>query len=308
MKYIYRFADHLISVDSVHDEVHKLCSLYRVDVPTDTVQTGEIPLDSDNAFLQDFDAPVDFAVRTTQTDIDFERARSEQSRENPGFIPTDAYLETLAVYRKIAEKMPDYGTVLFHGSAIAVDGEAYIFTAKSGTGKSTHVRLWREMLGDRAVMVNDDKPLIRIAPKCPARVTEVEIPSDTAGDLNQRKETGNDVEKSPGIQLADCTKERIMVYGTPWDGKHRLSTNIAVPVKAICILERGETNRIEPIDVRQAMPMLLQQTYRPIDPLQMTKTLPLVDRLAAGTPLYRLHCNMDPDAARVAYEGMRKPG
>ena len=32
----------------------------------------------------------------------------------------------------------------------------------SGTGKSTHARLWRETFGDRAVMVNDDKPLLRI--------------------------------------------------------------------------------------------------------------------------------------------------
>ena len=38
-------------------------------------------------------------------------------------------------------RMPVYDTFLFHGSAIAVDGAAYIFTAKSGTGKSTHARL-----------------------------------------------------------------------------------------------------------------------------------------------------------------------
>ena len=42
-----------------------------------------------------------------------------------------------------------------------VDGNAYLFTAPSGTGKSTHTRLWREMLGDKAVMINDDKPMIR---------------------------------------------------------------------------------------------------------------------------------------------------
>lgn len=45
---------------------------------------------------------------------------------------------------------------------VAVDGEAYLFTAPSGTGKSTHTRLWRERFGERAVMINDDKPLIRM--------------------------------------------------------------------------------------------------------------------------------------------------
>ena len=107
----------------------------------------------------------------------------------------DDYLETLAVCRKIAERMPEHNTFLFYGSCIAVDGAGYVFTAKSGTGKSTHTRLWRELLDNRATMVNDDKPLIRIA-------------DDDA-----------------------------IIYGTPWDGKHPLSHNIAVPLKAICILE-----------------------------------------------------------------------
>lgn len=53
-------------------------------------------------------------------------------------------------------------TFLFHGSCVAVDGEGYLFAAKSGVGKSTHARLWRELLGDRAVMFSDDEPLIRV--------------------------------------------------------------------------------------------------------------------------------------------------
>ena len=70
-------------------------------------------------------------------------------------------LEELAIYRQIAEQAPERGVLLFHGSAVAVDGQTYLFTAKSGTGKSTHTRLWRQRFGDRALMVNDDKPLLR---------------------------------------------------------------------------------------------------------------------------------------------------
>jgi len=43
-----------------------------------------------------------------------------------------------------------------------VDGKGYLFTAHSGTGKSTHTRLWRQAFGDRAVMVNDDKPFLEL--------------------------------------------------------------------------------------------------------------------------------------------------
>lgn len=75
---------------------------------------------------------------------------------------SDGYLESLAVYRKICEEMLLHDTFLFHGSAVEVDGAAYIFTAPSGTGKSTHVRLWKEHFGERAIIINDDKPLIQV--------------------------------------------------------------------------------------------------------------------------------------------------
>lgn len=55
----------------------------------------------------------------------------------------------------------DYDGCFFHSSCLMLDGEAYMFTALSGTGKSTHTRLWRQHFGDRVTMINDDKPLIR---------------------------------------------------------------------------------------------------------------------------------------------------
>lgn len=242
MTRIYQIADKCIRITSLYPRVHKLCTEYRAE------------------------GQADFAVGTTQADIDFEREKTARRDEADGLRCrsfSDACLETLAVYRKIAERMPDCDTVLFHGSCVAVDGEGYLFIAKSGTGKSTHTRLWRELLGDRAVMVNDDKPLIR------------------------------------------ATDEGAVIYGTPWDGKHRLSTNTAVPLKAVCILKRSIDNRIEPISAGEAYPMLLQQAYRPMDSAAMQKTLVLLDRLAASVRLWRLECNMDIEAAQIAYEAMK---
>ena len=203
------------------------------------------------------DSSAQWTVQVIQQDIDLERSRADR----PGY--SDAYLETLAVYRKIAEKMPEYDTFLFHGSAIAVGGKAYIFTAKSGTGKSTHARLWREMLGEKAVMVNDDKPLVRVHPDGAATV-----------------------------------------YGTPWDGKHHLSANIAVPVRAICILERAKENSIREITKAEALPMLLQQAYRPADPAALKKALTLIDRL--NVKLFCLGCNMERNAAETSYNAMKE--
>ena len=237
-----KIADKVIAVSALHGYIAVYCKDYISD-----------------------DTP-DFTVQITQSDIDFERAKSaaeDRKEDIPVRYFTDEYLETLAVYRKIADKMIDYDTILFHGSVIAVDGIGYLFTAKSGTGKSTHTRLWRELFGERAVMVNDDKPLIKVS------------------------ENG------------------IMVCGTPWDGKHRLSTNISVPLKAVCVLERSEGNHIEKVTADSVYNMLVQQVYRPQSPQKLLKTLQLIDVLSENVGLYRLGCNMDISAAELAYNVMK---
>jgi hypothetical protein len=72
----------------------------------------------------------------------------------------------------------------------------------------------------------------------------------------------------------------------------------------IRILERGEENRIRPIPAKEALLMLMQQSNRPRNPKLMPKYMELIDALARKTSFYRLACNMEPDAARVAYETM----
>lgn len=238
----YLLADVPIRIESLYDQVQLMCADYRTDLE-----------------------PA-FTVRTTPEEIAEERRMSEEERIAEGIANVefhDAYLETLAVYRKIALQLIPLGVLLMHGSVIAVDGEGYMFTALSGTGKSTHVRLWRKLFKERAVMVNDDKPLVCIA--------------------------------------AD---KRPLVYGTPWDGKHHLSNNISVPLRAIIALHRGEQNEIHPISVQEAFPILLQQSYRTDEPLVTLQAMQLLSLLSQNVGLYSLHCNMDPEAARVAYEGI----
>lgn len=211
------------------------------------------------------DSELDFSVTLTPQDIVFEQEVTDQERAIEG-LPTiimdKSLLERTALQRKIAEKLFEYDTVLFHGSVIAVDGEGYLFTAKSGTGKSTHTRLWREMLGDRAVMVNDDKPFLRVM------------------------------------------TDYIRVYGSPWNGKHGLGNNIDVPLKAICILERGEQNEIQQISANEAVSMLLQQSNRPLQPALLPKYLDILESISQKTAFYRMKCNMDPEAAQIAYQTM----
>lgn len=83
----------------------------------------------------------------------------QQQNGNAGYPLS--YCELLCIYRNICLKLPQYDAFLMHSAVIAVDGAAYGFAAPSGTGKTTHLRLWMELLGDRAQVINGDKPIYR---------------------------------------------------------------------------------------------------------------------------------------------------
>lgn len=51
--------------------------------------------------------------------------------------------------------------IAVHGSCIVQEGKAYLFLGESGTGKSTHTRLWREYVPG-AELLNDDSPIISV--------------------------------------------------------------------------------------------------------------------------------------------------
>ena len=108
--------------------------------------------------------------------------------------------------------------------------------------------------------------------------------------------------------LIRVTESGVTVYGTPWNGKHRLGNNISVPLRAICELERSEENGIAEISVREAVPTLLQQCYRSSDPAVMKKTLALLDRMTRSICFYHLRCNMEPEAARISWQAMCPSG
>ena len=123
--------------------------------------------DSTPAYFRNYltDDAADFTASVTAEDRIFEQEASWEEARIEGFKPrryTDPHLERAAVQRKFAEFLFTKDILLFHGSLVAVDGKGYLFAAKSGTGKSTHTRLWCQLFGQRAVMINDDKPFLTI--------------------------------------------------------------------------------------------------------------------------------------------------
>ena len=108
--------------------------------------------------------PAQYSVTVTMDDLAYEQDFLDAEADEEGLRRrkfTPPFLERAAIQRAVAENLLSRGVLLLHGSTVAVDGQAYLFTAKCGTGKSTHTRLYREVFGPRAVMVNDDKPFLR---------------------------------------------------------------------------------------------------------------------------------------------------
>ena len=106
-----------------------------------------------------------FSLAVTREDLAFEQKELDAEAAEEGMrrrVFSDPFLERAAVQRAFAEALFDRKTLMLHGSTVAVDGQGFLFTAKCGTGKSTHTRLWREVFANRAVMVNDDKPFVKL--------------------------------------------------------------------------------------------------------------------------------------------------
>ena len=122
--------------------------------------------DSTRDYCKDYltEETPEFTITVTPENLAFEQADLLAEAKAEGMKPrkfTDPFLERAAIQRAFADFLLNRNTLLFHGSTVALDGAAYLFTAKCGTGKSTHTRLWREVFPD-AKMVNDDKPFLEL--------------------------------------------------------------------------------------------------------------------------------------------------
>ena len=97
-------------------------------------------------------------------DIDAVCSADEITREMTAYnVPhSEAYCECICLYRAIAEQLPMLDRFVFHGAAVEIGGRGYIFTAPSGTGKTTHVELLLKNYPENVAIVNGDKPIVHV--------------------------------------------------------------------------------------------------------------------------------------------------
>ena len=101
------------------------------------------------------DEEPDYTITLTKEDLE-----NESSNSNNGQVYVNE--EISALYRRIADLLVEDDIVVFHSSSICIDGNAFLITARSGIGKSTHAKNLSEYIGDSFKYINDDKPLLKV--------------------------------------------------------------------------------------------------------------------------------------------------
>ncbi len=135
---VYKIADLYFDITSVYPQTAAYCRNYRCEDPP----------------------RIDTVIAMTEADILQEQETEGKGGEKP---PLSAELEWLALYRKICAFVLAHDAFLMHCAVIEYEGRGYAFTAPSGTGKTTHIRLWRQVFGkDKVTVVNGDKPILRV--------------------------------------------------------------------------------------------------------------------------------------------------
>lgn len=213
--------------------------------------------------------------------------------------------------------------VAVHTSVICLDGQAVLFLGESGTGKSTHTRLWREHIPG-ARLLNDDSPIVRIArsnttvPHVPENVQppapEARDATENTGQNGKPARTAADemptsvtVAQDSGtgnISSPDTQAERIEVlaYGSPWSGKTPCYRNEHYPIAGIVRLSQAPRNRIRRLRPIEAIGALLPSCPPSFshDERLADAVCRFVSTVVAQIPVYHLECLPDAAAAELA--------
>ena len=134
-----------------------------------------------------------------------------------------------------------------------------------------------------------------------------------SGDPGAGKSThaGLWLKRFPGAYILNDDKPALtraaggfLASGTPWSGKHDISRNESLPVKAVAFIEQAGENSIERLSAKDAAVRLLPQTVRRISEERMRELLDTVESLVSTVPIYRLACRPDEAAAELAHDTM----
>ena len=217
---------------------------------------GELLRERSKSYKADFDDS------ETEIKLNIKEDFIKMKKEEIPYLSLDEH-EYMWTCEAFYNELLRHNGMMLHSSCVEKDGFAYLFSARSGTGKSTHTHLWlKNLKGTR--IINDDKPAL----------------------------------------IYDNGKW--YACGTPFSGKTDENIDVKIPVRAITFLHRSEENTVKKIPPFQAVSLLIEQTIKPADRSLAENMLELADLLLREVPVFSLGCNLQDDAAVVAYNEIER--
>lgn len=209
-------------------------------------------------YKKDFDGDADITISVTkQESIDIQDG-------NPHL--TLGACEYMLAGTQFYKGLLDHDGMLLHSSAIMMDGKAYLFSARSGTGKSTHTKLWQELYGeDKAVNFNDDKPAIRVID---GKVYACGTPFSGKTDIN--------------LNVIVPLKAICFIERSEQNSIRKIPKIQAIPLIINQTIFKNESE-----EIRQ-------------------KVYDVISKVLAEIPVYILSCNISTNAAKLAHDTMSK--
>lgn len=249
MEFKIRLAGKIIQISSKYEEIYELCKRYIID---DAISI----------------AP-DIVVETVDSDFEYENEMMLQADEKwkneTGHVYSPAYLETIIIYKKIANAMMAFDTLVIHGSVISTDGNAYMLTAPSGVGKTTRTMLWVDNIPN-TIVVNGDKPLVHVSEE---QITVYGTPW--------------------------CGKEG-------WNNNVAIPLKAVFFIKRA---ENGEKDKVVKLDPGEAALRIYKQTYLANGFSAMNSIFHLLKIMSEKVEFYELISNPTVEAVRLAYDTVR---
>lgn len=198
------------------------------------------------------------AAQIVLTGAEREAARIIYSEES-----ADDYIEYMELCPRTSDALLPYQRCIFHGTAFLWQGKAWIFTAPSGTGKTTQYVLWKLIYGGELEILNGDKPLL-------------------------------DFSAPDGM---------VWVRPSPWIGKEGMRQMKSAPLGGVIYLRQGEQNTMRRLPVKEAVRLLYEQfIYTAAGEEQARQVCALEEHLLTRVPIWELINRGDRDSARLCHD------
>ncbi len=106
--------------------------------------------------------------------------------------------------------------------------------------------------------------------------------------------------------IVGASDGKIFVYGSPWSGKEGWNCNASAELQSICVVRRGEKNRIFEIDPREYFDEIVRQIYIPKNGEALAKTFDILDEISQKVKFYLLECDVSKEAAHLSFNTLLK--